>query len=104
MFSFWTIFDVMTLMLSNFFWTKRLINLCFIGFTANNWLDLREAAIVRDSNMLMSDKATLIGKAHLPANTGIERLPVITPAAINTLSTAFERAANVSSFQLIFLF
>ena len=52
--------------------------------------------------MLMSDKAMLIGKPQLLANTGKERLPVITAVMISPLSTAFEIALKSFIFSANF--
>ena len=81
-------------MLSNFVWAKRLIELCFSCFTANNWLDFREAAFFRGNNMLIPDNAMPIGKTQQLANEEIEILPVITAEAINSVPTASEKVAK----------
>ena len=70
MVSSWIGLGIASLILSNFVWAENLIELYFPCHNAKNWLGLREIAFVRDSNMLMSDKGTLIGKE----NTGIEML------------------------------
>ena len=70
MVSSWIVLDILSLILSNFVWVDNLIELYFPCHKAKNWLGFREMAFLRDSNMLMSDKGTLIGKA----NTGIEML------------------------------
>ena len=70
MVSSWIVLDILSLILSNFVWVDNLIELYFPCHKAKNWLGFREIAFLRDSNMLMSDKGTLIGKA----DTGIEML------------------------------
>lgn len=70
MVSSWIVLDILSLILSNFVWVDNLIELYFPCHKAKNWLGFREMAFLRDSNMLMSDKGTLIGKA----NTGVEML------------------------------
>ena len=70
MVSSWIVLDILSLILSNSVWVDNLIELYFPCHKAKNWLGFREIAFLRDSNMLMSDKGTLIGKA----NTGIEML------------------------------
>ena len=49
--------------MSQFFWAESLTESYFSCPEANSLLDFREAAFFRDSNILMSDKGTLIGKA-----------------------------------------
>ena len=67
--------------MSQFFWAESLTESYFSCPEANSFLDFREAAFFRDSNILMSDKGTLIGKTQLLANAGIEMLPVKTTVA-----------------------
>ena len=70
MVSSWTVLDIASLILSNFVWAENLIELYFPCHKAKNWLGFREIAFLRNSNMVMSDKGTLIGKT----NTGIDML------------------------------
>ena len=70
MVSSWIVLDILSLILSNFVWVDNLIELYFPCHKAKNWLGFREIAFLRNSNMVMSEKGTLIGKA----NTGIEML------------------------------
>ena len=70
MVSSWLALDIVSLILSNFVWAENLIELYFPCHKAKNWLGFREIAFLRNSNMVMSDKGTLIGKA----NTGIDML------------------------------
>ena len=67
----WIAYDIGSLMMSHFVSSKSLIELCFPCFTANNWLDFREAAFTMGSNMLMPDKAKPIGKAQSLENARI---------------------------------
>ena len=67
--------------MSQFFWAESLTESYFSCPEANSLLNFREAAFFRDSNILMSDKGTLIGKTQLLANAGIEMLPVKTTVA-----------------------
>ena len=66
----WIALDIASLILPNFVWAENLIELYFPCHKAKNWLGFREIAFLRNSNMVMSEKGTLIGKA----NTGIEML------------------------------
>ena len=91
MFLSWIAFDIVSLIMSKFFWAESLIESYFSCPKANSLLNFREAAFFRDSNILMSDKGTLIGKAQLLANAGIEMLPVKTTVAA---VTAFEIVAK----------
>ena len=94
MFSSWIACNIVSLMLSNFVWTKNLTKLCFSYFTANNWLNFRETAFTKCSNMLMPDKATPIDQSQPLRNVEIEALLVVTAAVINTVQIAFETVAK----------
>ena len=76
MLSSWIACDIASLILSNFAWTKTLIELCFSCFTAINLLGFCKAAFSRGSDMLVQDKATPIVKAQLLVHAEIERLPL----------------------------
>ena len=84
MVSSWIALDIASLILPNFVWAENLIELYFPCHKAKNWLGFREIAFLRDSNMLMSDKGTLIGKA----NTGIEMLTAYNDRNIITVVAA----------------
>lgn len=81
MFLSWIAFDIVSLIMSKFFWAESLIESYFSCPKPNSLLGFRETAFFRDSNILMSDKGTLIGKTQLLANAGIEMLPVKTTVA-----------------------
>ena len=80
---FWFAIDIASLTLSNFVLVKSLIEIRFSYFTANNFVDLREAALTRGSNQPLK-------------NAGIERLPVITAVNINSMPAALKTVAKFS--------
>ena len=76
MLSSWIACDIASLILSNFAWTKTLIELCFSCFTAINWVGFCKAVFSRGSDMLVPDKATPIVKTQFLVNEKIGRLPL----------------------------